>query len=623
MTMKTPIQCRHDDYGGDGSIEVHYPHQKGQSAPASPQLTRQFSGIGQLKSNIPPTPTITVTSRVSSPELQQTDTACKRSNTDLIMSSHAGERDREIEEGAMALSSEEGEEKDMTENHGTDCDWLSASLSFEDDGHDPDLPARLPCRPASLTSLLLRASSSIHVGGEEDESVTSTAYFDPSDLNPSNWIQAMNMMDYAHFGFAAIALATAITHPILFVAGALTAFGTATAAEACYSRFRDGRWLFCWGSSRESNSAAVVENEHDEQAETDAPSAESKESGQPEGSEATSMSLKENQSKSRHVLMHENEQVPDKVWLEHHYPKLSTVLMEREEFGGLNCIEFFKVFFADQAPYNFLEVQKKRGDCDISYGEWEDLPLRQSLSLHPSSTSQEFPTDFEPESYQSRLIRFKAKTNSFLGPPYAATSKQQRMLIVSKRLAVLESLTTLGDIPFCDRFCVVERWLIEAEKINNRYTSSVTSFCDVIFTKSCPFEAQIRSKSCSSLMDVAHAWSLMAKQALQLAEKAKVDRLRTSADEDADMMSLRNMYESENEEKKQEDEPECLEEGVEVEHGDLIISISRSECEPSTPVGRRLSRFRRSFGSFSRPRRNASFDCLRVEGARKANDLAL
>eukprot|EP00977_Amphora_coffeiformis_P009436 scaffold2181_cov153-Amphora_coffeaeformis.AAC.2 len=102
-------------------------------------------------------------------------------------------------------------------------------------------------------------------------------------------------------------------------------------------------------------------------------------------------------------------------------------------------------------------------------------------------------------------------------------------------MAVLEMKTTLADIPFCDRFYVLERWILTAAKdAYGVYHLKISSRASVILTKSCPFATQIQTKSRSSLTDVGRAWCHMAKQALQLAEQAKLDRLHHHEHDDDD-----------------------------------------------------------------------------------------
>jgi hypothetical protein len=243
------------------------------------------------------------------------------------------------------------------------------------------------------------------------------------------------------------------------------------------------------------------------------------------------------------------------------------------EFVGLNVIQFFNVFYDDNAPYNFVQFQKKRGDKNIQYGPWGTTSATAGpLSLHPPTDA---PTDtlttMPYTSFQTRRLTFLAKTNtsSLLGPPYATTTKTQRMLIVSKRVAVLEMKTVLADIPFCDRFFVLERWLLVAHKNSRgRYTTRVTVQTGVVITKSCPFDAMIRHKSSQAVADVVQAWCRMATQALELTERAKRDRLQQEQDDNVSVGP-------------EEVEATCHEEPDEDENAiEIGIEQYTSSCQP-------------------------------------------
>ena len=129
-------------------------------------------------------------------------------------------------------------------------------------------------------------------------------------------------------------------------------------------------------------------------------------------------------------------------------------------------------------------------------------------------------------------MTFQAKTNSFLGPPFASTRKSQIFLLVHRRLAILESKTVLSGIPFADRFYVGERWIFTAEKVQERYVTSVQVSCQVFFNGPCPFEQPIQSKSVSTIRDVVSSWYTMAREALKLTELAKIDRLHRTEEDD-------------------------------------------------------------------------------------------
>jgi hypothetical protein len=192
------------------------------------------------------------------------------------------------------------------------------------------------------------------------------------------------------------------------------------------------------------------------------------------------------------------------------------------QFEGLNALEFFKVFIGDDAPYTFKEFQKQRGDIDIEYGSWIPLSTTpQSLSMHPQAPSSEIPLH-SFTSYE-RTLSFKTLTKSYFGPAYAFVFKKQR-IHVHKRLMILESRVELKDIPFCDRFFVLERWILHSPKLKERKLSFLNVHSQVFFTLPCSFESQIRTKSLSTLKDIITSWCQMAQQVLKITVKHKLER---------------------------------------------------------------------------------------------------
>ena len=75
---------------------------------------------------------------------------------------------------------------------------------------------------------------------EDDESVKSVAIFEPKDFQTKHWTEAM---DAPTIGFAVAGLAMAITHPVFFLAGLVTAWGTAAAASKGYNCLLDLNWF--------------------------------------------------------------------------------------------------------------------------------------------------------------------------------------------------------------------------------------------------------------------------------------------------------------------------------------------------------------------------------------------
>lgn len=417
---------------------------------------------------------------------------------------------------------------------------------------------------------------------DDCSSVGSVAYFEPSDFDSSTWKRVVN--DASTVGLVVVALATAITHPFLFLAGAVTALGTATAAhhhrgygggcagpataEGSSSSSSSWRSWFCFDSPVPVGGENAEDTEPDP-TKSDAEKAEPPDNakvGQETSDDATAECSKsagtdeaegaaaEAPTEASAALKPPDEapagEVPSKpkkklskedqpAWLEQHYPPLkNTVVKDGGALVGLNVLDFFHVFFDDDAPYNFNAFQTKRGDIDIKYGSWEPRPPVGSISMFapssPEAVKKNFPPDMAFRSLQMRTLNFKAKTNAFFGPPFATTTKTQRFLIVNKRLGILESKTVLSEILYSDRFHVTERWIVTAEKVDNRYTTHVNASCEAIFSQSCPFEHQINVKSTSTIAEMAHSWCAMASEAIKLTEQNKLDRLQRTVDDEDD-----------------------------------------------------------------------------------------
>ena len=158
---------------------------------------------------------------------------------------------------------------------------------------------------------------------------------------------------------------------------------------------------------------------------------------------------------------------------------------------------------------------------------------------------------------KQRVLSFKTLTKSYFGPAYASATKTQRVTKISKRLLVLENQTKLADIPFADRFHVIERWVIEAVKRNDAgldesthytpspddsmqqqhskpsapYTSKLTVYVQVQMLKPCSWEDQIRKRTQTTVTDLVESWCKKAKEVLRRTEEKKLERLRREARE--------------------------------------------------------------------------------------------
>jgi len=197
------------------------------------------------------------------------------------------------------------------------------------------------------------------------------------------------------------------------------------------------------------------------------------------------------------------------------FPPLEDEVVTNVPFEGLNALEFFKVFMGDEAPFSFREFQAKRGDVDINYGKWTPIDSEDS-ALHSSKFQ-----------HLQRKISFKTLTKSYFGPPFAICTKHQQVYM-NKRLLIMECKVQLEAIPFCDRFYVKERWILQAPKSVDgaKKVATLNVYSQVFFTQSCAFEQQIHSKSCSTLQEVVTSWCTMAQQALELTIQHKLERER-------------------------------------------------------------------------------------------------
>jgi hypothetical protein len=573
---------------------------------------------------------------------------------------------------------------------------LLASTSVEKE--DESLEHTPMLLTPNLSQFLLRESNSScsgchsrEYGGDDADSVNSMAYFEPTDFDVSTW---KTINDASAVGaIFVVALATALTHPILFFAGAVTAWTTATAAQKGYHYYYNNNnniegdehhknsdnW-FCWdgsfwgSQSEEPASSALsspdvmisVPNKHEQQKEeqraisSSAPdpaasaSAVAEDDATAECSHSTEEELEEvevtdkdtthssretatatlttpNKKKLVKLLIDEED-----AWIQANYPPFNhTVLEHAGPLVGLNASELFQVFFADDAPYSFQVFQEKRGDKDIHYGRWQDLPQQGSLTLVPSSPAcaslPTFPSNLSVRSWQGRRLSFRAKTNNFLGPAFASTVKTQRLLIVNKRLSVLESRTDLADIPFADRFFVLERWIVRASKHNDRYVANVTVSCQVVFTQNCALEQQIRSKSVSAIADIVTAWCQMATEALQVTEQNKLQRLQhnhhhftghsggsedTTAEDDTTITT----YEQENEKNRATPSNQSKKQSpsVETEGVEILFDPSRFQAALPSSTEPIVPHRKSSWGAYIRRRSLTSLN-NRQSSRRRAN----
>lgn len=320
------------------------------------------------------------------------------------------------------------------------------ALEDDDDAHIGGL--HLLCHAA--TPMLMETNS--------DESSTASSVLNMSEYKSTTWTEIVS------YGVPTIGIAfLAITHPIMFIAGAtvsLLGVGGAYAVDA-------------------SDCASLCGRTDKDEKELPADSILPVKEIATKHNRSSEETYIENHLSSATTDVEEDFEVP---------APLGHMICNKAEFSSLHAKKFFQIFFGDDAPFSFKDFQKQRGDVNIVYSPWAG-------------------TD-------KRIISFQTPTKQpFFGPSHATATKSQVLIVNHKRCVIMESTTRLQDIPFCDRFCVREQWV---------FTSSHDKICtirvsaQVEFTKSCAFEQQIVSKSMSTLEEVFCSWQAMAQKALIL-----------------------------------------------------------------------------------------------------------
>jgi hypothetical protein len=396
-----------------------------------------------------------------------------------------------------------------------------------------------------------------------------------TDFAKHNWVETImsnssTTESLSSLGFLSIMAATVVIHPMLFVTGAATAVwavGVVHAVEKGYEFFTDGQFQnMFWADAGEEATAAVdsrggedddAENAHEENSRSSLTSNRPHHHLQPQKQRHSSPTMTRSTDDSilssspflalppsppLPVTPHHSSQyrhpTPQDPSILAHFPPLENQLVTAE-FPGLNALEFFHVFFSDHAPYSWKEFQQSMGDVDIDFGTWNKLeqPPNLSNTFHPyvqMDTLSDYP--LPSCSRKERICTFKTLTKSYFGPAYASARKIQRVSKFSTRLVILENKTELFDIPFSDRFFVLERWIIESTKHDAnfhpshdtamKYTTRLSVSVQVFMRKPCNWEKQIRSKTLSTMTDLVTTWSEKATQALDLTLRRKLERMR-------------------------------------------------------------------------------------------------
>jgi hypothetical protein len=333
---------------------------------------------------------------------------------------------------------------------------------------------------------------------EDDVSIGSIAVFSQDDFDEKTWTNVVTPTSIVAV-VAGVGLLTATPFPLLLFSFYATALGAASIMSHARELLEEEYDL--WKHDKKQKETASEEETTQEETKHSCNEQDDALPLQDSPIATTTINTTGVQQQQVTCLLSsdEGEDETPSSFLTAQFPPLQNVIVS-ETLKGLNGLEFFHVFFSDEAPFSFEEFQSKRGDVHIDYPSWQ---------------SRKAPV--EHVQHLSRTVSFQTKTKSYFGPPFCSCTKFQQVYM-SKRCFVLEQKVTLSDIPFSDCFYVKERWILNAPK-SKIATLHVSS--QVVFTKPCTFSSQIQSKSVSTLREVVTAWCGMAQQALTLTKRRK------------------------------------------------------------------------------------------------------
>lgn len=395
------------------------------------------------------------------------------------------------------------------------------------------------------TTELHDETNSISRSSSVDQTITSSSFFSSetffkkTDFEISTWSETIQSTESLSLGFISIMAATVVIHPILFVTGAATAVwavGMLHAVEKGYQFFSENQIQnMFWDDPEEPVftqnlcSRSVITNTPQRRKRNSSMSNEDANSTTSYAGPLTPVKTpsKHNELQERNHIMAMDDAIQS------HFPSLEHTVVSDVEFPGLNALEFFSVFLADDAPYSFKEFQQTRGDVDVVYGNWDRI-RKDSVSFLPEARLKNACSKLPTCSQRERVSTFKTLTNSYFGPAYANAKKTQRVCKFSTRLVIVESKTELSAIPYSDRFFVVERWVVEAVKHDPSspmvYTSTLSVSVEIVVLRDCTWERQIKSKTISTMTSMIVKWVENATKALDLTIQRKLERMRCYTD---------------------------------------------------------------------------------------------
>jgi len=386
---------------------------------------------------------------------------------------------------------------------------------------------------------------------EDEEDSQEIKFFNMDDFEHATWLEVVtsDKQEYiSTVGFTAIMAALLIAHPLVFITGAVTAVGLFPVLVKGYDIFSDGFSIHL----SSGNSSLPTEDENKKERSVKAVDSECSELEKTQSETDDDSTIAETEMAplvSLSPMQFKQQACVQDEAIAQHFPPLKNRVME-VEFPGLNAFDFFEVYFSDNAPYSFKEFQETRGDIDIVFGKWKACNESDPVSFHNHAKVREELVTFPHCIIEERTINFKTPTKDYyLGPAYATTKKTQRVTKLSPTFIIIESKTEIFSMPFCDRFYVMERWIVEAKKHNPNnivrnesegvpvlFNTKLSVDVETIIIKSCMWENQIKSKSLSALKAFSTLWGEKATQALALTVKKKLERIRNDCNDSEDIL---------------------------------------------------------------------------------------
>ena len=144
--------------------------------------------------------------------------------------------------------------------------------------------------------------------------------------------------------------------------------------------------------------------------------------------------------------------------------------------------KFFAHFLADNAGYSLPKFHEFQRDGEVQSTPWVAVP-----SQTPEARDSE----------QTRIVRFRRKLRSPIGPASTRTTKMQRCRIFGRRGIVVNTVMTMEDIPYRDCFTVEDRWV--AEPTDDKRQTRVRFEFQVVWTKTTIWKRRIETSSKADL----------------------------------------------------------------------------------------------------------------------------